>query len=305
MPSVNRSAGPAAQTARAMAYMVASGIAGTAMGAVIRHVSQELHPFEIAFFRNVFGLLLLLPLVWRHGLASLRTRRPGLHFTRGILNVGVVMFLFTAVSMAPLEKVTALSFTAPLFATVLAVLVLGERVRARRVIALATGFAGMLVILRPGLVAIDLGTSLALAGATTWATSMIVVKMLARTESSVTITVRMAIVGIPFTLLAALMVWRTPSMEALFWCGVLGALGGTAHLTVAQAFKLGEASAVLPVDFLRLIWAAALGYALFGERPDFWTWVGGAVIFTAATYIALRERNLARRRAGADAAADR
>jgi drug/metabolite transporter (DMT)-like permease len=273
-----------------MALMLVAGLCVAAMSACVRHVSSDVHPMVIGFFRAVFGLLAFAPFLLRSGLKPLKTRRVGLHAVRGILNVAGMLTYFTALSLAPLAKVTALGFSAPLFATVLAFLVLGETIRARRITALIVGYLGALVIVRPGFVALDTGSLYALASAAAWGLGMIVIKVLSRTESSMTITVYMTLFGMPIALLAAAPVWQTPTLVQAAWLAAIGILASLANLSVAQAFKEADLTAVLPLDFTKLIWASMIGYLVFAEVPSPWTWVGGIMIFSAATYIAFRER---------------
>ena len=257
---------------RGMLLITLSTLGFSGMHATIRHVSDELHPFEIAFFRNLFGFSALTPYFLRYGFGLLRTQRLGLHALRGSVQVFGMLMFFTAVSITPLAKVSALSFTAPLFATLGAVLVLGERIRARRMVALAIGFAGAVIIVRPGAVPLDLGAVLALTSSAIWASAMLMIKSLSRTESSITITAYMGVFLTPLSLLPALFVWRWPTADAYLWLLVLGTLGTMGHVAMAQAFKEADASAILPLDFSRLIWASLLGFFLFGQVPEVWTW---------------------------------
>ncbi len=277
-------------TLRGMALMLLSGLCVAAMSACVRHVSSDLHPMVIGFFRTVFGLLAFAPFLLRSGLEPLRTRRIGLHAVRGTLNVIGMLSYYMALSLAPLAKVTALGFSAPLFATVLALVVLGETIRKRRVTALIVGYLGALVILRPGFVALDTGSLFALASAAAWGLGMIVIKVLSRSESSLTITIYMTLVAMPLALAAAVTVWQTPTLTQMAWLAAIGTLASLANLSVAQAFKEADLTAILPFDFTKLIWASAIGYLVFAEEPSPWTWVGGTIIFSAATYIAFRER---------------
>ena len=277
-------------TLRGMALVVISGLCVAAMSACVRHISVDLHPMVIGFFRTVFGLLAFAPFLLRSGLESLKTRRIGLHAVRGTLNVIGMLSYYMALSLAPLAKVTALSFSAPLFATVLALIVLGETIRARRITALVLGYLGALVILRPGFVALDTGSIYALISAAAWGLGMIVIKVLSRSESSLTITIYMTLVAMPITLAAAVTVWQTPTLTQMAWLAAIGTLASLANLSVAQAFKDADLTAILPFDFTKLIWASAIGYLVFAEEPSPWTWVGGTIIFAAATYIAFRER---------------
>lgn len=272
-----------------MAFMMVSTVTISVLNGAIRHLGSDIHPFEMVFFRSFFGLAFFAPWLIRQGLAPPRTRRIVLHGVRGGLQVAAMLTFFTALTITPLAKATALQFSAPLFATVLALVALRETIRARRIAALVIGFTGTLVIVRPGIAEVDLGSTLALIAAIMMGLIMIVIKILSRTESSATITIYSALFGTPFALIAALPVWRIPSAEHWPWLIAIGLLGSLSHLTFTQAFKEADVTAVLPLDFTRLIWIVIIGYAAFGEIPDVWTCVGGAVIFSAATYIAFRE----------------
>ena len=285
------SSGLSAET-RGIVLILMSTAAFSAMHASIRHVTEELHPFETAFFRNLFGLMVLAPIFFRDGLALLRTKHIKLHAFRGALQTVAMLSFFTALSMAPLAQVTALSFTAPLFAALGAALILGEVMRMRRWTALLFGFAGALIIIRPGVLPLDTGTLLTLLASTLWATAMLVIKTLSRTDSSVTLTLYMGIFLTPLTFLFAVTVWVWPTPEQLVWLAFLASMGTFGHLCMAQAFREADATVVLPFDFTRLIWASIFAYVFFAELPDLWTWIGGAVIFSAATYIAVRESRI-------------
>ncbi|MDP7651067.1 MAG: EamA family transporter [Rhodospirillales bacterium] len=279
-------------TLRGMAFMLLSALMLTGVNALIREMSSELHPFEIAFFRNLFGFIVLLPVFWRRGLQPLRTGRLGLHAVRGIVHTTSSLMFFYALSITPLAKATALKFSAPLFGTLLALMILGEALRARRITALVIGFAGTWVILRPGIADVDLGSLLVLGSAAIFATAMVIIKVLSRTESSLTITLYMGVFLSPLTLIAALPYWQMPSLEQLLWFAFMGAIGSIGQMCLAQAFKEADATAVFPFDFTKLLWAAVIGYFLFGEIPDAWTWLGGTMIFSAVAYIAYRENSI-------------
>ena len=277
--------------------MLLSALASASMNAAVRHVSDSLHPFEIAFFRAFFGLLVFAPLLLQGGFGRLRTQRLRLHALRGGLQAGAMLQFFTGLSMTPLAKAAALQFNIPLFTTLLAFAVLREKIRLRRVSALILGFAGTVIILRPDIDGVDLGSIFVVTSAATWATAVIVIKLLSRTETSVTITVYGAVFMMPFALLAATTVWQTPTLEQLVWLGAIGAMGSINNLCIAQAFKEAEVSAVMPLDFSKLIWASIIGYVFFAEAPVVWTWVGGIVIFCSATYIAYREAQVKEKKA--------
>lgn len=276
--------------ARGILLMSLSTVAFAAMHASIKFVTAELPPFQVAFFRNLFGLAFLVPFLVGAGFAQMRTTRLGLHALRGIVNVCAMLMYFSALSMAPLATVTALSFTAPIFAALLSVVFLGERFRGYRWGAILLGFLGMLIILRPGIIAVDLGTMLAVGAAALWAIAMILIKMLSRTESSVAIVAWMGIFLCAFSLGPALWVWQTPSISNLLWLVLIGLCGSIGQVSLSQSLKETDPTAVLPFDFLKMIWATLLGVWFFGELPDTLTFVGAAVIFAAGFLIAFRER---------------
>ena len=280
--------------ARGAVWMVMSGASFAILTALIRHASADLHPFELVFFRSLFGLLFMLPWFLRTGLRGLRTRRPGLHGVRALSGLAAMLCWFSAVALMPVAEVTALSFTTPLFATLGAVLFLGETVRRRRWTATAVGFAGAMIILRPGAEAFGVPALLALSAAAMMAISVLLVKVLSRTETASTVVLYMGLLMTPLALVPALFVWTMPSPQLWVWMVLMGLAGTAGHLTLVRAFAAADASAVLPFDFSRLIFAAFLGYAFFAERPDVWTWVGAAVIFAATLYTAHRETRLGR-----------
>jgi len=279
-------------TRRGVAFMFASVLSSVCVMATIRYVSADLHPTVMAFFRSLFGMIVFIPLFLKTGWAPLKTNRIGMLLTRGGLQSVLMLTTFMAISLAPLATVTALRFTGPLFATLLALVVLHEIIRMRRISALVIGFAGAMIILRPGIIEIDLGGIFALASAAFWAMTMITVRSLSRTESSSTITIYSILVTTPVTFLVSLLYWRTPTLEEFGWLILLGVFGSFSHWSRAQAYKSADITALLPIDFTALVWAAAFGYIIFGEIADVWTWVGGIVIFASTMYITYRERKV-------------
>jgi drug/metabolite transporter (DMT)-like permease len=263
----------------------------------VRYVARDVPPMQIAFLRNFFGVIVFAPLLASNGLVFLRTKRIGLHAVRGVLNAVAMLMFFTALALTPVARVTALSFSAPLFMALLSVIFLGERFRVRRWVAIFLGFAGTLIILRPGMIPADTGSMLVVGAALIWAVAMIVIKVLSRTESSVTITAYMNIFLSLFSLGPALWVWVAPPPEMWLWLVAIGVIGTIAQLALSQALKETEPTAVLPFDFLKLVWATLLGMWVFGELPDIITWIGAMVVFAAGFFLAWREHQ-ERRRAG-------
>ena len=274
---------------KAALLVVFAGLLFSSMNAMIRHASSELHPLEIVFFRNLFGFLAMLPWLTRQGIGVLRTRRPGLIGLRTLFGFISMATWFSALAVVPLGNAVALGFTAPLFAALAAVVVLREVIRARRITALAIGFAGMLIILRPGVESVGSGEIMVIVSALTMALSVVTMKVLTRTEQVGSLVVYQTMLATPIALVPALFVWTWPSPAMWFWVITIGIVASTAHMAFTRAFSLADTMYLMPFDYLRLPQVAFLGWVLFGEPTDVWTWIGAAVIAASSIYVAHRE----------------
>ena len=283
------------------ALMMTGGAACVAVqNSLIRIVSAEIHTFEIVFFRNLFGLVALLPAMggaWAWPL--LRTTRPGRMLTMSGLHLTGMICYFMAIAYLPLAEVIALGFSKPLFVTLGAALVLGEVVRARRWSAVAVGLLGVMLVLRPGAAAISPYALLILAGTVVGAAVTLMIKRLVATERIATIVWYQALISTVFALPLCLLHWRLPDATGWLMLSAIGALGTLSWLAMTRSIFLVDASAVVPFEFLRLPFAALVAYLWFAEVPSVWTWVGGAVIFATSIYIAQREAQVARQKAAA------
>jgi drug/metabolite transporter (DMT)-like permease len=286
---------PEHATRRAVLLMTASAVVFGCMAITIRLASKELHPFEIAFFRNLFGLLFALPILWRHGFAILKTQRLPLYFARCAIGIVSMLAGFWAIAHLPLAQAVSLSYSTPLFVTIGAVLVLGETVRARRWSAVLIGFAGVLVIVRPGFEAFDYDVLVALLAAAASAAVAIGIKFLSRTEAPDSIVIYTTLLWVPMSLVPALFVWQWPGPASWLWVGLAGFFGTIAHMGWTRATKLADASLIAPISFVQLPVVALLAWLLFDERLDRWTALGAAIIFVSNVYIARREARIARR----------
>ena len=281
---------------RAAAWMLLACACFSSMNGIVRHLGQqELPVLVIVFFRSLFGLLAMLPWLLRPGLASLRPGRPGLHALRVAIGLVAMVAWFYSLSKMPLAEATALSFTTPLFASVAAVLILGEVMRARRWTATLIGFAGAMIILRPGLAEFTLATACVLGAALLMAVSQTLIKLLARVEHPNATVFWLVLMMTPVSLLPALFTWQTPSAEQFAWLAALGVIATLGHQAMARAMRQADATAIYPLDFTRLIFASIIGTLAFDEVPDAWTWAGAAVIVASSVYIAHREAALRRR----------
>ena len=257
---------------------------------VARLMAEELNAVMIALLRNLFGLIPLLPLLLRGGLATMRTTRPVLHMVRSALNLSFMLAWFWALPHIVLADGVALMFTGPLFGALGAVVVLGERLGPRRAGALAIGFAGALLIIRPSFDQAGIALLAVVAAAAGWAAMGLCNKVLTRTDGTDQIVVLNVLMVLPFSFAVALLDWQWPSLEMWAMGAVLGTLGTLAHVCMARAFFHADASFCMPFDFARMPFAAAIAYPLFGQLPDLWTLLGATVIFSATLYVTLRER---------------
>jgi S-adenosylmethionine uptake transporter len=284
-----------APTTRAALWLALAGLFAVSMNVVIRQAAAELHPFEVAFFRCLFGLAVMIPWIARRGLSVLRTGKIGFYTLRGAVSLVSMLTWFYGITLVPLGTATALNFTGPFFSTMGAWLVLREVVRPGRWAAIAMGFVGVLVILRPGSEALDPNLLIILFSAAMNGMSVVTMKFLARTEPPNAIVTMLVLYVTPLSLVPALFVWQWPSAATLLWLALLGALGTLAHLTTVRAYAAADASACAPFEYLRLPFAALLGWVAFGEVTDVWTWVGAAAIAASSLLVAHREARLARR----------
>ena len=269
--------------------MCLSAACFAALVGIVRHLSAEVDVFVISFWRNLLAVAMFAPWLMRVGWRGLATRRSSLLVTRSAFLVVSSICMFFAVVLLPLAEATALSFTTPLFATMLAALVLKEVVRVRRWSALMVGFAGVLVMLRPGAAAVDPAAGLVLLSALTFAAVVVTGKMLAASESPAAIVVYVYLYSIPLSLIPALLFWQWPSGEQWLWLLALGIVANGNMYGISRALRIGDASLSQPFDFIRLLFTALVGYFAFAEQPDLWTWLGAAIIFASSVYITHRE----------------
>jgi len=274
----------------AAAFMVMAGALFASMHGTVRMISFDLHPFVIAFFRNLFGFLTLVPLLLHGGSALFKTSRFGLHLSRAGINSLSMLAWFTALSMIPLADATTLNLTGPMFVTIGAIVAFGERVRIWRWSALGLGTIGALMVVRPGFEAVNIGAILAIASTALAAIAKLMSKSLTRTDDPTTIAAYVQFLMTPITLVAALFVWQWPIMEQFIGLVAIGVMGSLGHLFTAKAYSLADISFAEPLSFVRMIFATIFGYVAFSEIPDAWTWAGAFTILVAATIISYRER---------------
>ena len=272
--------------------MVLATMAMIVQHSMVKQLAGELSILEIVFFRTVAALLFFMPWMLRSGFAIFQTDKIGLHLLRAFFQTCSAFAFFLGLAIVPLATVTALHFTTPLFAVLIGIIALGERVSARRWTAIAAGFIGTLIILRPDGGSFGYGELLILGSAIAWAAAIIVIKVLGRTDSSITITAYMYLLMTPITLIAALFDWRWPTGEQYLWLVGIGLTGALGHVFTAEALKRAPTHVVTPFDFFRLVWATLIGMLLFSEDADMFVWGGGAIVIASVSYIVWREHQI-------------
>lgn len=252
--------------------------------------SEHLNPYVMAFMRYFFGALMLIPIVAKLGVhRAMRTDRLPLHLFRGAIHAGGMFLWFIGLPLTTLASVTALGFTGPIFVTIGAALILGEKVRMRRWMAVLVGFVGAMIIIRPGIGDLGYGAICILISTPIFSTSNIISKALARTESANKIVIWQHLTIVLCACPVALYFWETPAWSDLVWFVAAGICGTLGHLSQQNGYQLADITLLQPIGFLSLLWNALLGYFLFFQQPDVWTFVGAAVIFASALYISHRE----------------
>ena len=272
----------------AVLFMVLSGIFATSMHCLIRFATEENHPFEVAFFRTIFVLLIFLPFVVKNGFKTLKPNNIKLQSYRAIIGSVAMLCMFYGLSITELAKATALMFTVPIFATILAIIFLKEVVGIRRWSAMFVGFFGALIVLRPD-IELGFGPLLILCGSLMWSSSVLMAKKLTQTDSTLSITFWQAAGLIPATFILATQVWQWPNLDQLIMFLLIAIAGTLTHWFLNEALKRAEISALLPLDYLRLIWSVSLGFIFFNEIPPAGLWLGAALILGASTYIGVRQ----------------
>jgi len=273
-------------------WMLVSAIGFAAILVIVRELSETMPVIVLNFWRNIFAVLLFLPWIMRNGVGALKTKRMPLFVLRSIFMVTSSIILFYAAVLIPIGEATAITFTSPLFTTLLAAILLKEHVGWRRSLALAVGFAGVLIILRPGVEAISPGALFAIASSVLFAFVVIMGKRLSATESPELTILLLSFLSLPISFIPALTVWDVPEGREWLWVIGLGIAANVNMYGIQRALGAGDASLSQVFDFIRLPVAAAAAWLVFDEVPDPWMWAGAAVIFMAAVYTTRRETKL-------------
>ena len=271
--------------------MIISGLFFVIMHSAVKYLSKEVHIFEIAFFRCALVVFVLAPIIFQQGKSIFITKQPKIQFLRISTNSVAMLCFFYGITSTPLAQLTTLGFTVPIFATILAVIFMGEKIRIRRTSALIIGFIGTIIVMRPD-ISIELGAMLIIFSSFLWSVCLIFIKKLTQTDNAITISLYFGIGMIPATFTMAFPVLEMIDIRQFLILVFIAITGTLAQTIMNSALKKGELALLLPFDFLRLIWSVLIGYALFAEEPHITLWIGGALIVGSTSYIAWRESSL-------------
>ncbi|MEM9754480.1 MAG: DMT family transporter [Pseudomonadota bacterium] len=276
-------------------WMLVTGFCFVTVTAIVKIVGSDVPPAQSAFLRYVFGLVFLIPMLPALRRAIWTRRTLTLHAGRGLAHALGVICWFYAMTRIPIAEVTAMNYLNPVYVTLLAAIVLGERLAFRRIAAIGVAVLGALIILRPGLRELDLGHAAMLVTAAAFAVGYLIAKVLAD-ESEPAVVVAMLSITVTVALLPfALLDWVRPSGSDLMLLAVLAAVATAGHYAMTLAFKAAPLTVTQPVTFLQLVWATTLGAVAFEEAVDLWVSVGGVLIIASVTFITWREAVVNRR----------
>ena len=252
-----------------------------------RELSAEIPLIQIVFFRNLICMVILVGLLSRFGWDLVRTSKRGRHVARNVIHFAAQYAWFFAIASIPLTEVFAIEFTAPIWTALLACLFLGERLNVWRLVGIALGFTGVLIILRPGIQIIHPASLAALAAALGYATTYVITKDLVSYDRPLTILFWMNLVQLPLGLVPSLFVWTTPSPALWPWVIAVGIAGLASHYCLSRALACADATVVAPLDFLRLPLAALVAWALYDEALEPFVFFGAVVVF-AGNWVNIR-----------------
>ncbi len=276
----------------AIFLIIISIIFGTLMGTFIKLAQEELNVFTTGFLRFFFGFLIITPYILKTKFEVFSTKNLRIHILRSALNLPAMLLGFAALAMLPLEKMTAIHFIVPIIVTILAVIFLKEKIYLYRSIALVMGFLGMLIILRPGIIDISIGIYMALISSLIWSVVIILTKKVSKDDSAITILSHQYVYMSLFSFPLVIYFWDQPSLKTIIFILCAAMSGTILHIALNHAYKLVDVTMTQPYSFLGLVVSSIIGYFVFSDKPDFYTWLGASVIFCGVLLISYRELQL-------------
>ena len=276
---------------RAILLTMSGSFFAVLMEALIRAAQYDSNVYTIGFFRFFFGLIIIFPYLVKNKFTPYKTKNFKFYFIRGLFNIPMMIFGFGALVYVPFEQFKAMHFLSPIIVVLLSFIIFREKIYLYRIFALLIGFAGMLIIVRPGIIEFNIGTIMILTSLTFWSFIIILSKFVSKDDSPITMVTYQYTLMTLFSLPLAIFFWVTPSLTSLIYVFV-GAISGTIlHLSLALSYKYADLSVTQPIWFTGLIFGSGIGYFAFNETPDLWTWLGGIVVFSSVLVITYNEKN--------------
>ena len=262
------------------------------MGTFIKLAQEELNVFTTGFLRFFFGFLIIIPYILKTKFKVFNTSNLKIHILRSALNLPAMLLGFAALAILPLEKITAIHFVVPLMVTILAVIFLKEKIYLYRSLALIIGFLGVLIILRPGIVDISIGIYMALTSSLIWSVVIVLTKKVSKDDGAITILSHQYFYMSLFSLPLVIYFWDLPNLKTIIFILCAAISGTILHIALNHAYKLVDVSMTQPYSFLGLVVSSVIGYFVFSDKPDLYTWLGASVIFCGVILISYRELQL-------------
>ncbi len=276
---------------KAVLLTISASFFAVLMEALIKAAQYDSNVYTIGFFRFFFGFLIILPYLVTKKFNTYKTKNLKFYIIRGAFNIPVMILGFGALVYVPLEQFKAMHFLSPIIVVLLSFIIFREQIFRFRIFALIIGFLGMLIIVRPGYVDFNIGTIMILVSLTFWSFIIILSKFVSKDDSPITMVTYQYTLMTIFAFPLAIYFWQMPSLISMILVFIAAASGTILHLCLGLAYKYADLSVTQPIWFTGLIFGSGFGYFVFNEIPDFWTWIGGIVVFSSVLVITYFEKN--------------
>ena len=276
---------------KAVLLTISASFFAVLMEALIKAAQYDSNVYTIGFFRFFFGFLIILPYVVTKKFNTYKTKNLKFYIIRGAFNIPVMILGFGALVYVPLEQFKAMHFLSPIIVVLLSFIIFREQIYRFRILALIIGFLGMLIIVRPGYVDFNIGTIMILVSLTFWSFIIILSKFVSKDDSPITMVTYQYTLMTIFAFPLAIYFWQMPSLISILLVFIAATSGTILHLCLGLAYKYADLSVTQPIWFTGLIFGSGFGYFIFNEIPDFWTWIGGIVVFSSVLVITYFEKN--------------
>ena len=271
-------------------YVISSSFFGVLMVSIIKFVQDELNLFTTSFLRFFFGLILLLPYLFYKNFEAFKTNQKKLHLAASLLNIPAMYLTFSAIYLIKFEKFTAINFFAPIFISLMAIIFLKEKIFYYRIFSLFLGFIGILIVIRPGFIELELGVIQSLSACFFWSIITILRKYIIKYDSPLTVITYMYLYMTIVTFIISIFFWENPTLYQVFLLFICALFGTIHHLLINNAYKISDLSFIMPFNYISLILSSLVGFFVFFEVPDIFTWIGGLVIIISLYLISYFEK---------------